>query len=76
MFGRGQGRGGRGRGRFANGQRPVSEGNRISIADQLAQFQAGDESGPVTICRKVVASQYLILTSGSGCLQSTYLMLG
>ncbi|KAL3133848.1 hypothetical protein ABBQ32_008317 [Trebouxia sp. C0010 RCD-2024] len=44
MFGRGPGRGGRGRGRFANGQRPVSEGNRISIADQLAQFQAGDET--------------------------------
>lgn len=41
-----RGRGGRGRGgRFAAGQRPVSEGNRISIADQLAGFQASEETG-------------------------------
>lgn len=52
MFGRGPGRGGRGRGRFANGQRPVSEGNRISIADQLAQFQAGEDTGLETSAGK------------------------
>lgn len=41
-----RGRGGRGRGgRFAPGQRPVSEGQRISISDQLALFQASDETG-------------------------------
>ena len=76
MFGHGQARGGRGRGRVANGQRPVSEGNRISIADQLAQFQAGDETGPACFCQKEYAlSQYLIFTSGYG-LQSMYLMPG
>ena len=47
MFGRGQGRGGRGRGRFTTGQRPISEDNRISIADRLAEFQASDDSGLV-----------------------------
>ena len=36
---------GRGRGRLAPGQRPVSEGSRIGIADQLADFQASDETG-------------------------------
>lgn len=50
MFGRSPGRGGRGRGRVANGQRPVSEDNRISIADQLAHFQAGEETGPACFC--------------------------
>ena len=45
MLGRGASRGGRGRGRLASGQRPVSEHNRIGIAEQLAEFQASDETG-------------------------------
>ena len=45
MLGRGANRGGRGRGRLASGQRPVSEHNRIGIAEQLAEFQASDETG-------------------------------
>ncbi|KAL0045428.1 hypothetical protein WJX82_006305 [Trebouxia sp. C0006] len=44
MLGRGANRGGRGRGRLASGQRPVSEHNRIGIAEQLAEFQASDET--------------------------------
>ncbi|KAL0028223.1 hypothetical protein WJX79_002624 [Trebouxia sp. C0005] len=44
MLGRGASRGGRGRGRLASGQRPVSEHNRIGIAEQLADFQASDET--------------------------------
>ena len=50
MLGRGQGRNGRGRGRVVNGQRPVSEGNRISIADQLAEFQSSEDTGVACVC--------------------------
>ena len=45
MSGRYAHRGRRGGGRLATGQRPVSESNRIDIAEQLAQFQASDKSG-------------------------------
>ena len=43
--GRGGGARGRGRGGIAPGQRPVSETQRISIADQLSNFQRSDQTG-------------------------------
>jgi hypothetical protein len=43
--GRGDPGGGRGRGRLAPGMRPVEEHVRISISDQLADFQRGEEKG-------------------------------
>ena len=42
--GGGKGGGGRRGGRLAPGQRPVSEGQRISIAEQLSQFQVRDSN--------------------------------
>ena len=49
-------RGGRGGGRgrerrsLAPGQRPVSETQRISIADQLSIFQRSDQTGALRAC--------------------------
>ena len=39
---------GRGRGRYAAGLRPVSESERISIADQIEAFQISDATGVCT----------------------------
>ncbi len=76
MLGRNTSRGARGRGRLASGQRPVSEHNRIGIAEQLAEFQASHETGwsqfviqwnqsrtmpDVMICVRYLQSMLLIL---------------